>query len=127
MTTTTTTAIPHGLSQKSRAVFGTVTHDYAFAAQELLQLESALRWHDRSELLAEQADAADAAHRPRLTKLAMDAASTSLRFWRALRFVDPLNPPRRPGRPTGDEWSGQRRQQARARRRRSDDADTSDS
>ncbi len=99
-------AIPRGLSTKSRALWHALTRDYDFEPHERLQLENALRWDDRSVELARQAEVAD--DKQRLTKLAIDAASTSLRYWRILRFTDPSVPKRRPGRPSGNSWSRQR-------------------
>src|SRR5262245_44835716 len=107
------TSVPRGLSAKSREIWRRLTAEYAFEVHESAQLEAALRWQDRSEELATQASTANERMRPRLVKLAMDAASTSLRFWRALKFFDPANPTRRPGRPSDGEWSAQRKAQMR--------------
>jgi hypothetical protein len=44
----------------------------------------------------------------RVLKLAMDAAATSLRFFRALKIREADQPARRPGRPADENWSRQR-------------------
>jgi hypothetical protein len=109
-----TPTVPRGLSPKSRGIWRDLTREYGFESHELGQLEAALRWQDRSEDLIADVEGANADDRARLVKLAMDAASTSLRFWRALKFYDPARPARRPGRPSGDQWSAQRKAQIKA-------------
>jgi hypothetical protein len=38
-----------------------------------------------------------------------DAATVALRYWKALGFKDDPHAVRRPGRPSGDDWSAQRK------------------
>ena len=47
------------------------------------------------------------AHGAQLVKQSLDAATTALRDRRTLKFTDPAVPKRRPGRPSGDDWSAQ--------------------
>ena len=105
---------PRGLSAKSRRIWRRLLTDYGFGTHERAHLEAALRWQDRSEALAVEADA-PGADTGRLLKLATDAASTSLRYWRLLKFSDGQQAAR-PGRPSGDAWSPKRREAARQRR-----------
>jgi hypothetical protein len=75
----------------------------------------ALEWFDRSDALILAADrTTDARERAALTKQAMDASNCGLRYWRVLRFVDPVLK-RRPGRPSGDGWTAHRHEQAASR------------
>ena len=110
-----TPPVPKGLSPRSRAIWSDLVTEHAFEANELVSLRRALEWFDRSDALIASADrATDAKERAGLTKQAMDASNCGLRYWRVLKFVDPVLK-RRPGRPSHDGWSAQRREQAVAR------------
>ena len=102
---------PHGLPEASRAIWAELTTEHTFEPYELVTFTRALRWFDRADALCLAADAASTAREgAALLKQAMDASTTALRFWRQLKFTDGT-PARRPGRPSGDEWSAKRRLQ----------------
>jgi hypothetical protein len=110
-----TPLVPKGLSPRSRAIWRDLVTEHQFEANELVSFRRALEWFDRSDALIASADGmADARERAALTKQAMDASDCGLRYWRVLKFVDPVMK-RRPGRPSDDGWSIQRREQAASR------------
>ncbi len=92
---------PADLSAKSQRLWRDLLEAHTFRRDELDVLEQSLR-------LADDADQLRAGGQ---VKLALDCRNASLRFWRLLRFKDD-EPARRPGRPSGDDWSRQRKAQA---------------
>ena len=74
-----------------------------------MRFERALGWWDRSDIWLEASVKAEGRERSQLIKLSLDGSLTALRYWRTLKFLDPVVPKRRPGRPTGDDWSVQRK------------------
>jgi hypothetical protein len=62
-----------------------------------------LRWWDVSDALLVEAETLTGREHDRKLKLAADAATTALRFWRALKFISGA-PVRRPGRPPKPTW-----------------------
>lgn len=112
MTKTTTPPPPRDLSAASVQIWKDVIRDHEFEAHELPLLMSALRWRDRSAAWLEESEQAIGREEARLVKQSLDAAQTSLRHWRALKFTDADGKTRRPGRPAGADWSPKRRQQA---------------
>jgi hypothetical protein len=102
--------MPAGLSPLSQGVWGDLLGQHHFERQELEALAQALKWQDVSAGLLAHAEAATEPDRSKLFKLAMDAATCSLRFWRVLKFTDGAGA-RRPGRPSDDNWSQQRKLQ----------------
>ena len=112
-TTDHTLPAPRELSPASAQIWRDVIHDHEFEAHELPLLVSALRWRDKSTAWLQESEEATGREQARLVKQSLDAAQTSLRHWRALKFTDPEGKTRRPGRPAGDAWSPKRRQQAR--------------
>ena len=103
--------IPYGLSAWAAGVWGELTALHHFEQFELVAFERALRWFDLSDQWLTDAEAASGAERSRLVKQGMDAATSGLRFWRTLKFADDAAV-RRPGRPSGDDWSAKRKLQA---------------
>ena len=110
MTKTTTPPPPQDLSPASVQIWKDVIRDHEFESHEVPLLMSALRWRDRSTTWLEESETAVGREEARLIKQSLDAAQTSLRHWRALKFTDADNK-RRPGRPSGDAWSAKRRRQ----------------
>ena len=102
--------MPDGLSAKSQEVWRELLAQHRFERHELEALANALKWQDVSTALLADAERASEPQRSKLHKLAMDAATCSLRFWRALKFTE--GTARRPGRPSDDEWSEKRRRTA---------------
>ncbi len=102
--------IPQGLSPQSADLWRELTDRHRFADFELVTFRRALQWFDRSDAVSAQAATATGREQAALLKLSMDSANTGLRFWRQLKFTDG-QPARRPGRPSGDEWSPKRRLQ----------------
>ena len=101
---------PPGLSRRSATIWRDLQAEHKFERHEIATLRRSLEWLDRSDALLAAADAAvEPRERAGLLKAAMDASTCGLRFWRALKFVDPVTK-RRPGRPPADEWSALRRQ-----------------
>ena len=82
---------------------------HRFERHELVALGNALKWEDMTTALLADAERANEPERSKLRKLAMDAATCSLRFWRSLKFSD--GTVRRPGRPSDDQWSAKRKLQ----------------
>jgi len=95
---------PSGLSRRSRALWTELHSANDFAAHEDDQLERALKWYDVADSLLREAERLDGRERGARLKAAGDAATTGLRHWRTLKFVDPTRPTRRPGRPPGKPW-----------------------
>jgi hypothetical protein len=95
---------PSGLSRRSRALWTELHSANDFAPHEDDQLERALRWYDVADRLLHEAEKLDGRERGARLKAAGDAATTGLRHWRTLKFVDPTKPARRPGRPSGKRW-----------------------
>jgi len=107
-----TAKVPKGLSAGSRGIWNELTTLHTFEPHELVTFTRALRWFDRADTLCAAADrAGDAREGAALLKQAMDASTTALRFWRQLKFTDGTAA-RRPGRPSGDNWSLKRQLQA---------------
>ncbi len=102
-------ATPKGLSSQSADIWAAVTAENAFSAHETPLLEAWLRWADRSEAWFREAQSLTGTAQAALLKRAMDAATTSLRFRKALKFTDPDAAVRRPGRPSGDGWNAKRK------------------
>lgn len=102
---------PVTLTPASLAIWDELTERHQFEPHELVTFERALRWFDRSDQSLASADAAvDGRERAQLMKQAMDGANCGLRYWRALKFTDGTTA-RRPGRPSGDDWSAKRKLQ----------------
>jgi hypothetical protein len=110
----TTSRTPRGLSAGSRGVWRTLIARYECVEHELITLERALKWFDRSDALLREADALTGQARAATLKQSMDASTVALRHWRLLKFRDELS--RRPGRPSGDDWSPKRKLLAAAAR-----------
>jgi hypothetical protein len=106
-----TTPAPKGLTPKSAAIWHELTERHAFEAHERVAFERALRWFDKADGWLRAADAAEAREAVQLVKMSMDASNCGLRYWRTLKFVDGTAA-RRPGRPSGDDWSLKRKLQA---------------
>ena len=100
-TTDHTLPAPRELSPASAQIWRDVIHDHEFEAHELPLLVSALRWRDKSTAWLRGSEEATGREQARLVKQSLDAAQTSLRHWRALKFTDPEGKTRRPGRPAG--------------------------
>jgi hypothetical protein len=96
---------PSGLSPWARGVWEELTRLHDFQEYELIPFERALRWWDAS----------DAAMLDGKPSLAMDLANAALRHWKTLKFPPPPGA-RRPGRPSGENWSHERQAAARGRR-----------
>lgn len=103
---------PRGLSPWARRTWADLTARHSFEAHELIAFERALRWWDAADQLMANTDGDEKARAARL-KQAMDASSTALRHWRALKWPTPEGV-RRPGRPAGAEWSPTRKAAANA-------------
>jgi hypothetical protein len=99
---------PDDLSEISKALWLEMTATHAWDRHELVTFEWALKWQDTSRAATEQAKAAKGAELARLTKLSLDASTAALRHWRALKFPAPEGA-RRPGRPSGSNWSAARK------------------
>jgi hypothetical protein len=102
---------PKGLSTGSRGIWNELTTLHRFEAHELVAFERALRWFDRADAWLKEADAAEGKTAVLLVKMSMDASNCGLRYWRTLKFTDGVAA-RRPGRPSGDNWSLTRQLQA---------------
>jgi hypothetical protein len=100
---------PAGLSKWARGVWTTLLRDNDFSDSEIVAFTRALRWWDLSDSLLAEANAAQGGARAQMTKLSLDAATSALRHWKVLKFTDPANPSRRPGRPGGVDWSSGRK------------------
>ena len=92
---------PADLSSRSQARWCELHAAHDFAIHEDYVLEGYLAWDDVATALRREAKGLRGRERDRKLKAAENAATASLRYWRALRFVDPAAPPRRPGRPPG--------------------------
>jgi hypothetical protein len=103
---------PAGLSRGARRIWRQLTALHDFEAHELIAFERALVWWDRSDEWMEASETATGRDRTALVKQSLDGANMALRHWRTLRFRDE-DAARRPGRPSGDEWSAKRRAQLR--------------
>ena len=77
---------PENLSEWATSVWIELTQAHDFAAHELVVFARALRWWDRSDAALVAAETAEGPELARLTKLSLDAATSALRHWRALRF-----------------------------------------
>ena len=100
---------PAGLSPWARTTWRTLTQAHDFADHEIVVFERALRWWMASDAASTAAAEATGSELQRLTRR-VDAATAALRHWRALKFPVPEGV-RRPGRPSGDAWSAQRKLQ----------------
>ena len=96
-----TTPPPADLSPRSQTRWRELHAAHYFAIHEDYVLEGYLTWDDVATALRREAKGLRGRERDRKLKAAEDAATASLRYLRALRFVDPAAPPRRPGRPPG--------------------------
>jgi hypothetical protein len=103
------TSSPAGLSRRSVRIWRELTERHHFERHELIAFERALRWWDQADLWLLASKTATGRAQASLIKQSMDASTAGLRFWRTLKFVDLDNPARRPGRPSGEAWSAQRR------------------
>lgn len=103
--------IPKGLTAASLGIWDELTILHRFEPHELVAFERALRWFDRADGWLREADAAEGKTAVLLVKMSMDASNCGLRYWRTLKFTDGTAA-RRPGRPTGDNWSLKRQLQA---------------
>ncbi len=110
--TSSTPPPPRDLSPASAQIWKDVIRDHEFEAHELPLLVSALKWRDRSTTWLKESETAAGREQARLVKQSLDAAQASLRHFRALKFTDADDKTRRPGRPSGDDWSPKRRRQA---------------
>jgi hypothetical protein len=99
---------PKGLSRRARRTWATLTDAHTFEGFELVTFTRALKWWDVSDAFYADAMTATGKDRAALLKLSMDANSSALRCWRTLRFPVPAGV-RRPGRPSGANWSTARK------------------
>jgi hypothetical protein len=111
--TSTQPDAPASLSRGSRRIWRQLTALHQFEAHELIAFERALSWWERSDEWLEASKKAEGREQAQLVKQAMDAANAALRHWRTLKFSDPDAGVRRPGRPSGDQWSAKRKAQLR--------------
>jgi hypothetical protein len=95
---------PSGLSRGARALWSELHASHVFEVHEELNFAHALKWLDLSDALLREAAKLKGRERIARLKSAADAAATSLKFFRTLRFVDPARPARGPGRPPGKPW-----------------------
>ena len=100
--------VPSGLSPWAGQVWAELQEFHCFAAHELIALERSLAWWDRADTALRAADGTSGADAATWTKLAIDCSSTALRHWRTLKFPAPAGV-RAPGRPSGVEWSRERK------------------
>jgi hypothetical protein len=91
---------PKGLSAAKAAIWRKLTSAYpTWSPAELFAFEMFLKQED----LADERQAAgdlQAAHQ---------AHTIAFRYWRTLRFVDPGQPARKVGRPSGSNWNAARK------------------
>jgi hypothetical protein len=81
-------------------------------------MRRALGLWDRSDATFALADAAtDSREAAKLARLAIQLADAALKAWKVLKFPTPEGV-RRPGRPSGDDWSEARKVAAAAREQR---------
>jgi hypothetical protein len=99
---------PKGLSVRSREIWDELTTLHRFEPHELVAFTRALTWWDRADGWLREADAAEGKTAVLLVKMSMDASNCGLRYWRTLKFSDGTAA-RRPGRPSGDDWSAKRK------------------
>ena len=92
---------PAGLSPWAKRVWRELKAANDFAENETVTFTRALTWFDLSDSLLAEAAGLSGRERDAKVKSAGDAATTALRFWRSLKFVDPATPARKPGRPPG--------------------------
>ena len=109
MTTAKQPDPPAGLSRASQRVWQELTALHAFEPHELIAFDRALGWWDRSDTWLAASDKVEGRERSQLIEQSLDAGMAALRHWRTLKFLDPTVPKRRPGRPSGDDWSAQRK------------------
>jgi hypothetical protein len=57
-----------------------------------LPFERALGWWDRSDIWLEASEKAEGRERSQLIKQSLDGSMTALRYWRTLKFLDPVVP-----------------------------------
>ena len=96
--------MPDGLSALSQGVWRDLLTQHRFERFELEALGNALKWQDVSNALLADAETMTEPEKSRLRKLAIDASTCSLRYWRSLKFSTD-GATRRPGRRPGDGWS----------------------
>jgi len=77
---------PQGCSAWARRTWIELTTRLDFQDYELLALERALGWWDRSDAWLLEAASLEGAAQGAMVKRALDAAQTGLRFWRTLKF-----------------------------------------
>ena len=90
--------VPRGLSARSRRIWRELTALHAFGAHEQMAFRRALEWWDRSDAWLAASQLATGPDQGRLVKQSLDAAAAALRYWRTLKFIDPGEATRRPGR-----------------------------
>jgi hypothetical protein len=103
---------PPGLSKRSLSLWTELQADYEFTVPDEAILRRALEAYDLSDELQVAARKVGVSSKDAraLLAAARDAALVGLRHWAALGFPKAdLGAPRR-GRPSGDDWSRQRRQ-----------------
>lgn len=100
-----TPRVPRGLSTQARNLWTELHAANFFELHEEVALEHALKWQDASDQLMAEAAGLKGRERTARLRSAGDAAAVSLRYLRTLRFSDPSQPARRPGRPPGKPWA----------------------
>jgi hypothetical protein len=103
---------PEDLSKWAVGVWNELTADNDFNPHEYVAFTRALTWWDVSDTLLAEAAALAGRERDARLKAAGDAATSALRHWRTLKFTDAST--RRPGRPSGVDWSKARKAAAEA-------------
>jgi hypothetical protein len=106
----TTVPVPKGLSRGSADIWRALTTAHVFEQHELIMFERALVWFDKADAWLRASTAASGRAQAALVKQSMEASTCGLRYWRTLKFVDGAAA-RRPGRPSGDDWSAKRKLQ----------------
>jgi len=98
---------PASLSEWARGVWSQLLEANAFDPHEVVTFRRALEWWDRSDRWMAESEQATGRERGALVKQALDASTAALRHWKALKFTDATT--RRPGRPSGPNWSASRK------------------
>jgi hypothetical protein len=84
---------------------------HEFADHEVVTFRRALEAWDAADRIMAEAEGAPGPERVRLQRLSVDMATSALRHWRTLKFQTTPEATRRPGRPSGAEWSPKRKAQ----------------
>jgi hypothetical protein len=101
---------PEGLNDWAKGVWADLHRLHVFERHEEIALERALRWWTTSDAWLRESETAGPKDQGRLVKQAVDASTQALRAWRGLKFpAAPGEPARRPGRPSGPDWSPDRK------------------